>query len=68
VNGKIFEILSKISAAISIGLISIFVYLILSEVLLSFPKFMMLILSMYLFIILAVIFESISRNKYDKEK
>jgi uncharacterized sodium:solute symporter family permease YidK len=60
--------LSKISAAISIGLISIFVYLIPSGVLLSFPKFMMLILSIYLFIILAVIFESTSRNKHDKEK
>jgi len=68
VGGKMFEILSKISATISIGLISIFVYLIPSGVFLSFPKFMMLILSIYLFIILAVIFESISKNKHDKEK
>jgi len=68
VSGKVFEILSKISAVISIGLISIFVYLIPSGVFLSFPKFMMLILSIYLFVILAVIFESISRNKHDKGK
>jgi len=68
VNGKMFEILSKISAVISIGLISIFVYLIPSGVFLSFPKFIMLILSIYLFIILAVIFESISDNKYNKDK
>ena len=67
-NGKMFEILSKISAVISIGLISIFVYLIPSGVFLSFPKFIMLILSIYLFIILAVIFESISDNKYNKDK
>jgi len=57
VSRKIFEILSKISAVISVVLTSIFVYLIQSGVFLSFPKYMMMILLIYLFVILAVVLD-----------